>query len=51
MDFLAKPIVLVAIQSPKFPFIYNIVADVAYAWKIAMHQCPRHNNNMPHIDL
>jgi hypothetical protein len=26
MDFLAKPTILAAIQSPKFPFVYNIAA-------------------------
>ena len=41
INFLAKPIVLAAIQSLKFPFIYNIAADAAYAWKIAAHLCWR----------
>ena len=40
MDFLAKPIVLTAIQSPSFPSIC-IATDVAYAWKITAHLCQR----------
>ena len=39
MDFLAKPTVLIVIQSPKFQFIYNIALDAAYAWNIAAHLC------------
>jgi len=31
IDFLMKPTVLAAIQSPRFPSIYNIVADTTYA--------------------
>ena len=38
MDFLAKPIVLAAIQSPSFPSIC-IATDVAYARKITAHLC------------
>ena len=41
MDFLAKPIVLAAMQSPKFPFIYNIAVDAACARKIAIQLCRR----------
>ena len=41
MDFLDKPTILTAIQSPKFPFVYNIAIDVACAWKITAHLCWR----------
>jgi hypothetical protein len=36
MDFLAKPTVLAAIQSPSFPS-FCIAIDVACAWKITAH--------------
>ena len=39
--FLTKPKVLAAIQSPSFPFIYNIAVDAAYARKIVAHLCWR----------
>ena len=39
--FLTKPTVLAAIQSPSFPFIYNIAIDAACARKIAAHLCWR----------
>ena len=39
MDFLAEPTVLATIYFPKFPFVYNIAADTAYARKIAAHLC------------
>ena len=39
IDFLSKPTVLAAIQSPKFPFVYNIAADASCAWKITTHLC------------
>ena len=41
MDFLEKPTVLAAIQSPKFPFIYNIAADAVCTRKIVMYLCQR----------
>ena len=47
INFLVKSIVLAAIQSPKFPFIYNIAADAAYARKIATHLCRRQQRQYP----
>jgi hypothetical protein len=41
MDFLMKPIVLTAIQSPSFPFVYNIAAEAACTRKITAHLCRR----------
>ena len=38
MDFLAKPTVLAAIQSPSFPSVY-IAVDATYARKITTHLC------------
>ena len=38
MDFLAKPTVLAAIQSPSFPSVC-IATDAACAWKITAHLC------------
>ena len=40
MDFLAKPTVLAAIQSPSFLFVY-IAAYTAYTRKIIAHLCRR----------
>ena len=40
INFLAKPIVLAAIQSPSFPSVY-IAADAACAQKITAHLCQR----------
>ena len=51
MDFLAKPTVLAAIQSPKFPFVYSIAADVAYAWKITVHLCQRRQRQHAQLRL
>ena len=38
IDFLAKPTVLAARQSPSFPFVC-IATDAAYARKITVHLC------------
>ena len=45
MDFLAKPTVLAAIQSPSFRSIY-IATDAAYAQKITVHLCRRRQQQL-----
>ena len=45
MDFLAKPTVLTAIQSPSFPSIY-IAIDAACAWKITAHLCQQRQRQL-----
>ena len=39
IDFLVKPTILAAIQSPSFPFVYNIATDAACVRKIIVHLC------------
>ena len=45
MDFLAKPTVLAAIQSPSFPSVY-IATDTACARKIIAHLCRRQRRQL-----
>jgi hypothetical protein len=48
IDFLAKPTVLAAIQSPSFSSVY-IAADVACAQKIIATCASGGSDNLPHV--